>query len=57
MIGRDAQSRYSVMGQGSLRILSTMEGDAGVYTCRATNQVDSVDADATVTVHGKQPIL
>ena len=53
MIGRDAQSRYSVMGQGSLRILSTMEGDAGVYTCRATNQVDSVDADATVTVHGE----
>lgn len=39
-------------GQGSLYISSVTEADAGTYICRATNLEDSVDTEATLTVHG-----
>ncbi len=45
-------SRFSRVGSGSLRIDGLQAEDAGSYTCRATNQEDSIDADATLTVHG-----
>lgn len=45
-------SRYAVRGQGSLYISSVTEADAGTYICRATNLEDSVDTEATLTVHG-----
>ena len=50
---RDEDSRHSLMGQDSLRILNALEGDSGTYTCRATNEEDAVDADAAVTVQGQ----
>ena len=49
---RNLQSRFSLAGQGSMRIDSVNEGDTGIYTCRATNMEDSVDADVTLTVNG-----
>ena len=46
-------SRFLIVGQGSLQIQNVQASDAGSYTCRATNLEDSVDADAILTVHGK----
>ena len=46
-----------MVGQGSLRIDNIIETDAGLYTCRATNSEDSVDADASLTVHGKDTVI
>lgn len=45
--------RLSVRGQGSLYISNVTEADAGSYICRATNLEDSVDAEATLIVHGR----
>ena len=50
---RPDNSRCSIIGKSSLQITDVEETDAGSYTCRATNQEDSVDAVATLTVHGK----
>ena len=50
-------SRFSISGQGSLRIETVKEEDSGTYTCRATNMEDSEDAVATLTVHGNENIL
>ena len=41
-----------MLGQGSLQIKTVVESDAGIYTCRFTNQEDSVDADAALSVSG-----
>ncbi|XP_013387953.1 neogenin isoform X2 [Lingula anatina] len=43
-------ARFSVVGLGSLRIESVTEADAGLYTCRAENNEDSIDATATLVV-------
>lgn len=51
-ICRELGTRLSTVGSGSLRIDSLQLEDAGLYTCRATNQDDSIDAVATLTVHG-----
>ena len=52
VVYRDLDSRFSVLGQGSLQIKTVVESDAGIYTCRFTNQEDSVDADAALSVSG-----
>ncbi len=49
---RHLDSRFSLVGQGSLQIDALQQEDRGTYTCRATNAEDSVDAEATLTVHG-----
>nr|KAI8752120.1 neogenin-like; partial [Biomphalaria glabrata] len=43
-------SSVSMEGSGTLVITNASESDAGVYTCRAVNSEDSVDADASLTV-------
>jgi neogenin len=40
------------VGTGSLQISDVMEHDQGTYQCRAENRDDSVDATATLEVHG-----
>jgi hypothetical protein len=40
------------VGTGSLQISDVMEQDQGTYQCRAENRDDSVDATATLEVHG-----
>uniref|UniRef100_A0A1L8DK65 Putative axon guidance receptor dscam n=1 Tax=Nyssomyia neivai TaxID=330878 RepID=A0A1L8DK65_9DIPT len=46
----DLDSRFRIIGTGSLQILSAEDGDSGDYQCRAINSVDSLDASATVLV-------
>lgn len=41
----------------SLMILKVRAEDAGVYTCRASNSQESLDASATVQVKGAEIIL
>lgn len=41
---------YEVVGTGSLLISHVEETNNGIYTCRASNMEDSIDAQATVTV-------
>ena len=41
-----------MVGESSLRIDSVMEADSALYTCRASNQQDFVDAHALLKVHG-----
>lgn len=36
----------------SLIILKAVQSDAGVYTCRASNSQESIDASATIHVRG-----
>lgn len=43
-------SRFSITGTGSLQISSAEDIDSGNYQCRASNTVDSLDAQATVQV-------
>ena len=45
--------RFTRHGQGTLKVNNVQEEDEGSYTCRATNQEDSVDTEATITVQGK----
>ena len=53
IISNDSRdSRYHRVGAGSLRIDSLESEDAGLYTCRATNMEDSIDAEATLSVLG-----
>lgn len=42
------------LGSSSLMILEAKAEDSGVYTCRASNSQESVDASATVQVKGVQ---
>ncbi|XP_072937571.1 netrin receptor DCC [Epargyreus clarus] len=39
----DLDSRFYLVGAGSLRVQSARALDAGAYTCRATNRLDSAD--------------
>uniref|UniRef100_T1J0I1 Neogenin n=1 Tax=Strigamia maritima TaxID=126957 RepID=T1J0I1_STRMM len=43
-------SRFSVVGTGSLQIEHVQETDEGVYMCRAENYEDSVDSSANLEV-------
>ncbi|XP_017959439.1 neogenin isoform X1 [Drosophila navojoa] len=43
-------SRFSITGTGSLQISGAEDIDSGNYQCRASNTVDSLDAQATVQV-------
>ena len=49
--------RISLVGENSLRIDAVVEDDAGLYTCRAANLEDSVDAHATLSVLGQFIVL
>lgn len=46
----DLDSRFQIIGTGSLQIASVEDIDSGDYQCRASNTVDSLDASATLTV-------
>ncbi|XP_055609212.1 neogenin isoform X3 [Uranotaenia lowii] len=46
----DLDSRFRIIGTGSLQIDSIQDTDAGDYQCRASNSEDSLDASATVQV-------
>nr|XP_036223422.1 neogenin isoform X8 [Bactrocera oleae] len=46
----DLDSPFSIIGTGSLQISSAEDIDSGNYQCRASNTVDSLDAQATVQV-------
>lgn len=46
----DLDSRFRLIGTGSLQISSVQDGDSGDYQCRASNSVDSLDATATINV-------
>ncbi|XP_069364150.1 neogenin [Maniola hyperantus] len=39
----DLDSRFYLVGSGSLRVQAARALDAGTYTCRATNRLDSAD--------------
>ncbi|KAH9523490.1 putative aminophospholipid-translocase [Bulinus truncatus] len=45
-----SNSSFHLEGSGTLVVSNVSESDAGVYTCRAVNSEDSVDADASLTV-------
>ena len=47
-------SRFRVVGVGSLQIENVQPQDAGSYMCRAENKEDSLDASATLTVLGEE---
>ena len=49
---RSESSHYNIVGQGSLQISDITADDQGSYTCRATNQEDSKDVDAALSVQG-----
>ncbi|XP_062709331.1 neogenin isoform X2 [Aedes albopictus] len=46
----DLDSRFRIIGTGSLQINFIQDLDAGDYQCRASNSEDSLDASATVQV-------
>ncbi|CAO1297536.1 unnamed protein product [Diamesa hyperborea] len=46
----DLDSRFRIIGTGSLQITSVEDGDSSDYQCRASNTVDSLDASATLNV-------
>lgn len=46
----DLDSRFRLIGTGSLQISSVQDVDSGDYQCRASNSVDSLDATATLNV-------
>lgn len=47
-------SRWSIDGQGSLRIDNVSEGDAGQYTCRALASNATIETHSTVRILGKK---
>lgn len=47
----DLDSRFRIIGTGSLQISSVEDVDSGDYQCRGSNSVDSLDASATLNVH------
>lgn len=50
---RANSTKMHVEGTGTLVIKAVTEEDAGDYTCRAVNSIDSEDADASLTVLGR----
>ncbi|XP_041984115.1 neogenin [Aricia agestis] len=46
----DLDSRFYLVGSGSLRVQSARALDAGAYTCRATNRLDSADHSTHLAV-------
>lgn len=46
----DLDSRFRIIGTGSLHIESAKEADSGEYQCRAINSEDSLDATASLQV-------
>uniref|UniRef100_A0A915J235 Uncharacterized protein n=1 Tax=Romanomermis culicivorax TaxID=13658 RepID=A0A915J235_ROMCU len=44
------ETEIKIHGQGTLIISDIQQKDAGLYTCRASNSEDSVDASATIIV-------
>ncbi|XP_055945929.1 neogenin-like isoform X2 [Argiope bruennichi] len=46
----DLDSRFRIVGSGSLSIENIKEEDGGTYMCRAVNSEDSVDAISTVDI-------
>ena len=53
-IAGDDSSRLSVDAMGRLVFGTVFSTDAGSYRCTATNEVDTVSADTTLQVLGKQ---
>jgi len=47
-----ADQRLTIRGQGTLMLSDVTSRDSGVYTCRAMNADDVVDAVARVNVIG-----
>ena len=54
---RATQGRLQLTGRGNLQIHNVNESDSGMYSCRAENMEDSVDADAELKVVGKTMCL
>lgn len=46
----ELDTRMETRGQGSLVVNRVNVNDSGIYTCRASNSEDTLDASATVTV-------
>lgn len=46
----DLDSRFRIVGTGSLQISSADESHAGNYQCRASNSVDSLDMQSSLQV-------
>lgn len=46
----DLDSRFRIVGTGSLRIQSAVDEDSGNYQCRASNSIDSTDIQVSVQV-------
>jgi len=46
-------TRFSIVGEGNLKISGLEERDAGTYQCRAENREDSIDVSAVLHVHGQ----
>lgn len=43
-------SRFQIIGTGSLQITSVQDIDTGDYQCRASNSVDALDASAAIQI-------
>ncbi|GFS82572.1 neogenin [Trichonephila clavipes] len=50
VIQLDLDSRFRIVGSGSLAIENVQEEDAGIYMCRAVNSEDSVDANTNINI-------
>ena len=50
---RHLDSRFRILGQGSLQVDDVKHEDIGTYTCRAANLDESTDAEASLVVHGQ----
>ncbi|KAF4082900.1 hypothetical protein AMELA_G00133910 [Ameiurus melas] len=46
----DSDSRFELLGGGSLQIFNLTEEDGGIYSCLAANANDSVEAQAELTI-------
>ena len=57
LINSTDSSRFSIIGQGSLRIDNVQKEDSGVFTCRASNMEDAMDAEASLRVQGMWNLL
>lgn len=49
--------RFEVLGGGSLQIFNLTKEDAGIYTCQADNVNASIEAQAELTLKGKDLML